>query len=56
MDIEELHKTACLNRQTFYIDPTIDMHVMTEYAHLKRGTCCGRKCRHCPYGHKNVKK
>lgn len=28
--------------------------VMTEAYHLKRGYCCGSKCRHCPYEHKNV--
>lgn len=28
--------------------------VMTETYHLKRGFCCGSKCRHCPYEHKNV--
>ena len=28
--------------------------VMTEQYHLKRGVCCGSKCRHCPYDHKNV--
>ena len=28
--------------------------VMTEAYHLKRGYCCGSKCRHCPYDHENV--
>lgn len=28
--------------------------VLTEWFHLKRGFCCGNKCRHCPYGHENV--
>jgi len=23
--------------------------VMTEHYHLRRGTCCGSGCRHCPY-------
>jgi len=23
--------------------------VFTEAYHLKRGYCCGSKCRHCPY-------
>ncbi|GIW25855.1 MAG: hypothetical protein KatS3mg069_2122 [Meiothermus sp.] len=23
--------------------------VFTEVYHLKRGYCCGSKCRHCPY-------
>ncbi len=29
--------------------------VFTEKYHLKRGYCCGNKCRHCPYQFKNVK-
>jgi hypothetical protein len=29
--------------------------VMTEEYHLKRGFCCGSKCRHCPYSPKYVK-
>ena len=24
--------------------------VFTAAYHLKRGTCCGSRCRHCPYG------
>lgn len=23
--------------------------VMTESFHLKRGSCCGSQCKHCPY-------
>jgi hypothetical protein len=30
--------------------------VFTAAYHLKRGTCCGNKCMHCPYEHKNVPK
>lgn len=30
------------------------LFVMTETYHLKRGFCCGSKCRHCPYEHVNV--
>ncbi|MEM6829317.1 MAG: DUF5522 domain-containing protein [Bacteroidota bacterium] len=29
--------------------------VFTAKFHLKRGYCCGNRCRHCPYGHENVK-
>lgn len=29
--------------------------VFTEAYHLKRGSCCGSGCRHCPYK-KNAKK
>lgn len=32
------------------------MMVFTEKYHLKRGVCCGNKCKHCPYDYKNVKK
>ncbi len=28
--------------------------VFTEMYHLKRGFCCGKGCRHCPYEYKNV--
>ncbi|MCC5921192.1 MAG: DUF5522 domain-containing protein [Cyclobacteriaceae bacterium] len=29
--------------------------VFTEKYHKLRGFCCGNACRHCPYGHENVK-
>lgn len=29
--------------------------VFTAQYHLKRGTCCGSGCRHCPFGHEGVK-
>lgn len=29
--------------------------VLTEAYHLKRGRCCGNRCKHCPYDYKNVK-
>lgn len=51
MDIEDLHRAACAQHQNMYEDPTTGLMVFTEYAHLKRGTCCGSGCRHCPYGH-----
>ncbi|GAC1568128.1 MAG: hypothetical protein NVS2B3_10080 [Vulcanimicrobiaceae bacterium] len=28
--------------------------VFTAAYHLKRGRCCGHRCRHCPHGHANV--
>ncbi len=28
--------------------------VLTSTYHLKRETCCGRECLHCPYEYKNV--
>jgi hypothetical protein len=30
--------------------------VLTSSYHLKRETCCGRGCLHCPYEYKNVEK
>jgi hypothetical protein len=29
--------------------------VFTEKYHLERGSCCGNKCRHCPYTPKHIK-
>jgi hypothetical protein len=28
--------------------------VLTEIYHLRRGNCCGNRCRHCPFAHVNV--
>ena len=52
--IDELHRTACENGQTYYIDPATGYLVYTRLAHLQRGVCCGNKCRHCPYDYINV--
>jgi hypothetical protein len=30
--------------------------VFTEAYHLRRGSCCGNGCRHCPYRSKREKK
>lgn len=53
-DIESCHRRACTAQETFYEDPCTGLSVMTEHSLLKRGSCCGNKCRHCPYGHYNV--
>ena len=29
--------------------------VLTAAYHLRRGSCCGNRCRHCPYEHVNVR-
>ncbi len=34
--------------EDFYFDPKGTM-VFTEKYHLKRGTCCKNRCRHCPW-------
>ncbi len=38
--------------EDFYFDD--GLMVMTKTYHLKRGYCCGSRCRHCPYGYENV--
>lgn len=55
-DIEDLHREACEQGNGAYRDPATGYTVITEYAHLKRGKCCGNACRHCPFDHVNVKK
>ena len=29
--------------------------VMTEEYHIKRGSCCGSKCKHCPFWPQYIK-
>jgi hypothetical protein len=41
--------------EDFYYDDLGRM-VFTEAYHLKRGTCCGNGCKHCPFDHVNVPK
>jgi hypothetical protein len=39
---------AALEPEDYYFDgPNL---VFTAAYHLKRGSCCGSGCRHCPYG------
>jgi len=52
--IEELHRRAYEKGQDTYIDPASGYQVLTSQAHLKRGVCCGSRCRHCPFGYVNV--
>jgi len=49
--IDELHRLACEQFKETYIDPKSGYIVLTSLAHLRRGSCCGNACRHCPYGH-----
>ncbi|KAG7379693.1 hypothetical protein PHYBOEH_011812 [Phytophthora boehmeriae] len=55
LEIEELHRLACENKQAMYTDPATGYSVMTAYILKERQVCCGNGCRHCPYGHANVK-
>jgi hypothetical protein len=36
-----------LSPSDYYIES--GKYVFTEAFHIKRGHCCGNKCRHCPY-------
>lgn len=53
-DIEDLHREACEEGKGMFRDPHTNLYVMTAHYHLKRGDCCGRQCKFCPYGHRNV--
>ena len=44
-----------LEKDEYYFNEQ-GLMVFTEKYHLKRGYCCGNKCKHCPYDYKNVKK
>ncbi|XP_077441293.1 uncharacterized protein C1orf53 homolog [Vanacampus margaritifer] len=52
--IHKFHTAACQAKKQMYVDPSSGYKVLTEYAHLQRGKCCGSACRHCPYGQVNV--
>jgi hypothetical protein len=48
--IEELYLQEYINPKKeldFYWEN--DKLVMTEQYHIRRGSCCGSKCKHCPY-------
>jgi len=52
--VKELHQQACEKGFDTYIDPQTGYLVDTSQAHLRRGVCCGNRCRHCPFDHINV--
>lgn len=54
-NLDELHRIACEGGQDTYIDLSTRYQVLTSEALLKQGKCCGNSCRHCPYGHVNVR-
>ena len=43
------HAAALDAGQAGYPDPDTGLFVLTAGFLAKRGTCCGRGCRHCPY-------
>lgn len=53
-DIEDLHKTACLNMKNMFKLHDKDVYVLTSHFLKKRGKCCGNTCMFCPYSHQNV--
>jgi|HubBroStandDraft_2_1064218.scaffolds.fasta_scaffold1470288_1 hypothetical protein len=47
-------ETPVLEPEDYYMDGPF--MVFTAAYHLKRGYCCGSRCRHCPYGWEAVPK
>ncbi|GGL14231.1 DUF5522 domain-containing protein [Mangrovihabitans endophyticus] len=48
-DILAAHAAALDAGQAGYADPDSGLFVLTAAFLARRGTCCGRGCRHCPY-------
>jgi hypothetical protein len=47
-------QAALEQQQLWYKDAETGFIVLTDVYLKKRGTCCGSRCRHCPYDWKNV--
>lgn len=43
------HAAALAADDAGYLDPGSGLFVLTAAFLARRGTCCGRGCRHCPY-------
>lgn len=41
-------KNQLIKGEDYYLDEK-GRYVFTEKFHLKRGFCCGHKCKHCPW-------
>jgi len=48
-----LEKKEFIQGIHYYLDG--DRVVFTALFHFERGTCCGNKCRHCPYDENHTK-
>ncbi|MEZ5158201.1 MAG: DUF5522 domain-containing protein [Candidatus Nanopelagicales bacterium] len=48
-EILAAHARAVEAGEAGYCDPDTGLFVLTAAFHVKRGTCCGNGCRHCPY-------
>lgn len=53
-DVEEAHFAACARGDDGYVEPASALFVFTALSHLRRGACCGKACRHCPFGWEKV--
>lgn len=43
------HQRAVAAGEPGYLDPVTGLFVTTAAEHLRRGWCCDRGCRHCPW-------
>jgi hypothetical protein len=48
-EILAAHDAALAADEAGYLDPRTGLFVLTAAFLARRGTCCGRGCRHCPY-------
>jgi hypothetical protein len=48
-EILSAHRTALDAGDPGYLDPESGLFVLTAGFLARRGTCCHRGCRHCPY-------
>ncbi|MEU1398968.1 DUF5522 domain-containing protein [Micromonospora zamorensis] len=44
-----VHDAALAAGEAGYLDPESGLFVLSAGFLARRGTCCGRGCRHCPY-------
>jgi hypothetical protein len=48
-EILAAHAQAISDGEDGYLDPSTGLFVLTADFLTRRGHCCGRGCRHCPY-------
>ena len=48
-EILAAHAAALARGDAGYLDPDTGLFVLTAGFLARRGACCGRGCRHCPY-------
>ena len=54
-DLSHCDAKAVARELDMYVDPLSGYPAFTAH-YLRRRDCCGNRCRHCPWGHKNVGK